>query len=65
MIEIENELSAKLAELVETIVEVQTLAKEVKAQGGNVQRAFLAQMDEADRAELALQWPIISMFLGV
>ena len=65
MIEVESELSAKLAQLILLLDEVQSLAKQVKAQGGDVQRVFMARIPESERAEFALQWPFISMLLGV
>ncbi len=63
--ESEQALTEALAGLVVAIGAVQAAAQAVQETGGNAREAFLASVDESERPQLALQWPMFAMMLGL
>lgn len=61
----EQDLADKLVQLVTLIPEVQDTARRVRENGGDVRAAFLSQIPPENHGEVMMQWPLISMFLGV
>lgn len=63
--EAEREFGAHLADLIERLSSIQAEAAKVVEAGGDCKRAFLSVVDESERPMVEMQWPYISLMLGV
>lgn len=61
----EKDFAETLATALQNFASVQEKARAVVESGGDCREAFLSVVDEADREQVAMQWPYISMMLGV
>lgn len=61
----EQALTDAIGALVGHINTVREAALAVNASGGSARAAFLASVDEEMRPQLALQWPMFAMMLGL
>jgi hypothetical protein len=61
----ETELAELLATVMQAISDVQTKAADVRAEGGDCKAAFMSVVPEDNRPMMEMQWPMVSMLLGV
>jgi hypothetical protein len=61
----ELRLAELLATLINAVGEVQAAAAAVRESGGDCKAAFMSVIPADARGAMELQWPVISMMLGV
>lgn len=61
----EQDFADSLADLLMKMAEIQSKAQAVKSSGGDCREALLTIASDEDRPMLEMQWPYISMMLGV
>lgn len=62
---IEQDFADTLADALTKLMQVQEKAAAVIQSGGDCKSAFLSVVSDEDRPSVEMQWPMISLMLGV